>query len=53
MYGAYSTLPFRSMLRKLIIGLVYWAIFWITIFPVDNGISKSIRPQASITGLEL
>ena len=53
MSGAYSILPFCSMTRRLIIELVYWAIFWINIFPADSDISTHIIPRAIITVLEL
>ena len=39
MRSAYSILQLRSMLRRLIIKIFYWAIFWIYIFPADAGIS--------------
>ena len=53
MCGAYITLPFRSMPQRLLIEMFYWVIFWITIFPEDAGIFKSISPRAIITDLEL
>ena len=48
--GHYNTLPFRSIPLRMLIELVYNAIFWLNSFPPLGGISKTISPRELVFG---
>ena len=49
----HNTLPFRKMLPRLIIEMVYASVFWLNCFPVENGVSSTHSPCDLIVGLPI
>jgi len=49
----YTALPFWHIPRRLIVELVYYAIFWLNSFPAHDGISHKHSPGEIITGHNL
>jgi hypothetical protein len=49
----YNTLPFRQMPPHIIIKMVYYSVFWLNMFPANNGISTTMSPRIIIAGLKL
>ena len=45
-----NTLPFDILTRRLIIKIVYKAIFWLNCFPHKEGIHPTLSPHTSVTG---
>jgi hypothetical protein len=49
----YNTLPFKQMPLRIIVEMVYYSIFWLSMFPANNGISNNMSPRSIIAGLKL
>lgn len=49
----YSMLPFKKMPSCIVIEMVYSSVFWLNMFPHNNGVSDTIRPQSLINGLSI
>ena len=48
----FAELPFNRIPKRMIIRLVYTAIFWINSFPRNEGISDTMSPRLMLTGIK-
>mgnify|MGYP000075705535 CR=1 FL=1 len=46
----YNTVPFKMMPSRMIVEMVHSSVFWMNMFPPDDGISDTISPRALISG---
>jgi Reverse transcriptase (RNA-dependent DNA polymerase)/Zinc knuckle len=49
----YHTLPFTAIPKRLVVEMIYTAVFWLNAFPSPNGVSQQYGPRAIVTGAEL
>jgi len=47
----YNVLPFKKMPLRILTEMVYTAVYWLNMFPVVDGILKTLSPRAIVTGL--
>ena len=43
--GTLNTLPFKKMLRLMLIELVYHMVLWLNAFPANSGVSETLSPH--------
>ena len=48
--ATYSTLPFKKVPMRVVIEMVYDAVFWWNAFPKSNGVSETLSPRTIVTG---
>jgi len=48
--SVYNSLPFKKFPNRLLIEIVYAQVFWLNVFPSDNGISKRRSTRNIVTG---
>jgi hypothetical protein len=49
----YNTVPFKMMPSQMIVKMVHSSVFWMNMFPPDDGISDTISPRALISGQQM
>jgi hypothetical protein len=49
----YTTMPFKKMPSSMVVEMVHAGVFWLNMFPPDDGVSDTLSPRALVTGLEL
>jgi hypothetical protein len=49
----YTTLPFKSIPKRMLIELIYNCTFWLNCFPTTEGISATMSPRSIITGYQV
>jgi hypothetical protein len=49
----HHSLPFRRVPKRLLIEMVYTAVFWLNTFPHESGISNKYGPRTIITGSQI
>jgi hypothetical protein len=49
----YNTVPFRQMPSRIVVEMVHASVFWLNMFPPEDGVSDSISPRELIAGLKL
>lgn len=49
----YNNLPFRKVLKCMVIELVYAMTFYLHAFPVRHGFSATLSPREMVTGVDL
>jgi hypothetical protein len=47
----YNATPFDEYPPRMVIEMVFLAVFWLNAFPHKNGISRTLSPRAIVTGL--
>lgn len=47
----YNSFPFTRIQARMVTELVYSETFWFHAFPVEDGVSRTIRPREMITGI--
>ena len=48
-----NTLPFETLPHRLIVEIVYNAMFWLNCFPHKNGIHATLSPRTIVTGSKI
>eukprot|EP00957_Ditylum_brightwellii_P206801 15350056-Ditylum_brightwellii.AAC.1 len=48
--SVYTTLPYKRMPGRMVVGLVHFAIFWLNTFPATPAVCAPLSPRALITG---
>jgi hypothetical protein len=48
----YNTVPFKKMPSSMVVEMVHAGVFWLNMFPPEDGVSKTLSPRAIVTGLE-
>jgi hypothetical protein len=43
--GIMNTLPFKKILRLMLIELVYYVVLWLNAFPANSGVFKTLSPR--------
>ena len=51
--AVYTTLPFKSIPKRMLIELIYNCTFWLNCFPNTEGISATMSPRCIITGYQV
>jgi hypothetical protein len=46
----YTTLPFKSIPKRMLVELIYNCTFWLNCFPYTEGMSATMSPRSIITG---
>jgi hypothetical protein len=49
----YNTSPFTRMPTRIVIEMVYSSVFWLNMFPANDGISTTMSPRSIIAGMKL
>jgi hypothetical protein len=49
----YNTVPFRRMPSRIVVEMVHASVFWLIMFPLEDGVSDSISPRERIASLKL
>jgi hypothetical protein len=49
----YNTVPFKQMPSCMVVEMVHAGVFWLNMFPPEDGVSDTLSPRALVTGLQL
>jgi hypothetical protein len=49
----YNSVPFRRMPSRMVAEMVHASVFWLNMFPPNDGVSSKISPREILTGLKL
>jgi hypothetical protein len=49
----YTMLPYRKMPSRMVVEMVKASVFWLNMFPVDDGVSDTMSPREIVAGLQI